>query len=139
MEMLTRCFRRARERHSCGLCGRDIEKGETYEELRCVGGGGLYVFRSHERCQRISNAIWDYVDPDDGMTRDDFCNAVNELMSTFFCPFRCDRFDKENGECKEDRPCTDCIAKFDEYLKTHRLVLDTKEPWSWRMKEVKPA
>lgn len=60
-------------------------------------------------------------------------------MSTFFCPFRCDRFDKENGECKEDRPCTDCIAKFDEYLKTHRLVLDTKEPWSWRMKEVKPA
>lgn len=139
MEMLTRCFRKASKRHSCGLCGRAIEKGETYEELRCVGGGGLYVFRSHERCQRISNAIWDYVDPDDGMTRDDFCNAVNELMSTFFCPFRCDRFDKENGECKEDRPCTDCIAKFDEYLKTHQLVLDTKEPWSWRMKEVKPA
>lgn len=139
MEMLTRCFRKASKRHSCGLCGRDIEKGETYEELRCVGGGGLYVFRSHERCQRISNAIWDYVDPDDGMTRDDFCNAVNELMSTFFCPFRCDRCDKKNGECKDDRLCTDCIAKFDEYLKTHQLVLDTKEPWSWRMKEVKPA
>ena len=139
MEMLTRCFRKARKRHSCGLCGRAIEKGEMYEELRCVGGGGLYVFRSHERCQRVSNAIWDYVDPDDGMTRNDFCNAVNELMSTFFCPFRCDRFDKETGECKEDRLCTDCIAKFDEYLKTHELVLDTNRPWAWRMKEVKPA
>ena len=139
MEMLTRCFRKASKRHSCGLCGRTIEKGERYEELRCVGGGGPYVFRSHERCQRVSDAIWDYVDPDDGMTRDEFCNAVNGLMPTFVCPFRCDRFDKETGECMEDRLCTDCIAKFDEYLKTHRLVLDTGQPWSWRMKEVKPA
>ena len=139
MEMLTQYFRKAHKRHSCGFCGRTIEKGERYKEQRCIGDGGPYVFRSHERCQRVSNAIWDYVDPDNGMTQDEFCDAVNELMSTFFCPFRCDRFDKENGECKEGRLGTDCIAKFDEYLKTHQLVLDTNHPWAWRMKEVKPA
>ena len=139
MEMLTRCFRKARKRHNCGFCGRPIEKGERYEEQRCIGDGGPYVFRSHERCQRVSNAIWDYVDPDNGMTQDEFCDAVNELMLTFFCPFRCDRFDKENGECKEGRLGTDYIAKFDEYLKTHELVLDTNHPRSWRMEEVKPT
>ena len=139
MEMLTQYSRKARKRHRCGFCGRTIEKGERYKEQRCIGDGGPYVFRAHERCQRVSNAIWDYVDPDNGMTQDEFCDAVNELMSTFFCPFRCDRFDKENGECKEGRFGTDCIAKFDEYLKTHRLVLDTNHPWAWRMKEVKPT
>ena len=139
MEMLTQCFRKARKRYSCGFCGRTIEKGERYKEQRCIGDGGPYVFRSHERCQRVSNAIWDYVDPDNGMTQDEFCDAVNELMSTFFCPFRCDRFDKENGECKEGRFGTNCTAKFDEYLKTHELVLDTNHPWAWRMKEVKPT
>lgn len=139
MEMLTQCSRKARKRHSCGLCGKTIEKGERYKEQRCIGDRGPYVFRSHERCQRVSNAIWDYVDPDNGMTQDEFCDAVNELMSTFFCPFRCDRFDKENGECKEGRLGADCIAKFDEYLKTHELVLDTNHPWAWRMKEVKPT
>ena len=139
MEMLAQCSRKARKRHSCGFCGRTIEKGERYKEQRCIGDGGPYVFRSHERCQRVSNAIWDYVDPDNGMTQDEFCDAVNELMSTFFCPFRCDRFDKEDGECKGGRLGTDCIAKFDEYLKTHELVLDTNHPWAWRMKEVKPS
>lgn len=137
MEMLTRCFRKARKRHSCGLCGRPIEKGERYEEQRCIGDGGPYTFRAHERCQRISDAIWDYVDPDNGMTQDDFCDAVNGLMRTFYCPFRCDRFDKENVECREGRRGTGCIAKFDEYLKTHKLVLDANHPWAWRMKEVK--
>ena len=139
MEMLTQYSRKARKRHRCGFCGRTIEKGERYKEQRCIGDGGPYVFRSHERCRRVSNAIWDYVDPDNGMTQDEFCDAVNELMSTFFCPFRCDRFDKENGECKEGRLGTDCIAKCDEYLKMHELVLDTNHPWAWRMKEVKPA
>ena len=141
MEMLARCFRKDRKRHSCGLCGRLIEKGERYEEQRCIGDGGPYVFRSHERCQRVSNAIWDYVDPDNGMTQDEFCDAVNELMSTFFCPFRCDRFDRQSDgfDCREGRFGTDCIAKFDEYLKTHELVLDTNRPWAWRMKEVKPT
>ncbi len=55
---------RARKRHRCELCIRDIEVGETYNRQRSIYDGEPYVFKACEHCMALvhvfdeSNAYW---------------------------------------------------------------------------------
>ena len=132
---------KARKPHWCGLCGRKIQKGEIYEHQVNVLDGIPYDFRAHLHCEDLSSAIWDYVDPEEGMTCDYFLDAVRELADTFYCPFHCEKWNKELHDC--DGFDTDqCIRKFAKFMKTHELqrILEPNRGLCWRMvnKEVKP-
>ena len=127
---------KARKNHVCDLCGCVIQKGETYEHQVNMQDGRVYDFRAHLHCQELSSAIWNYVDPDEGMTLDYFQDAVQTLAYTFFCPFHCDKWDKELGYC-DDFDCDSCIKRFANFMETRELQL-IREPnrgMCWRIVE----
>lgn len=122
MNVLSRKEVSARKQHRCGYCGCAIEKGERYEEQRCVSGGSVYTFRAHLRCQSLCDKIWDYVDPCEGMTEDDFGDAVQSLMSTFYCPFHCDAWERDIQDCNCGFDYDVCVRRFAKFMETRQLV-----------------
>lgn len=128
---------KARKPHHCDLCGCVIQKGEVYEHQVNVSGGDVYDFKAHLHCQDLSSAIWNYVDPDEGMTDAYFQDAVQSLADTFYCRFHCDKWNKEKQEC-ECRFSTDtCVKAFAKFMETRELFL-VKDPnvgMCWRLCE----
>ncbi len=69
---------RARKRHRCSLCNRDIDAGETYNRQRSIYDGEPYVFKACEHCMALvrvideSHAYW----YDEGYTLDDIVDLT---------------------------------------------------------------
>lgn len=134
IETLKSCERTARKRHVCNFCGAYIEPGEKYA-LKTIVYDGIYDWKSHKECHFIASEIWDYVDPDEGMTEDDFRGAVQELCSTFVCP-DCERWDKEAEECSDD--AVYCVHRLYEALQKNELYRTRgKYSWLWKLRERK--
>jgi hypothetical protein len=134
MEVIRTNINIARKEHRCSFCGCKISKGEQYRHSTNKCDGSLYVWKEHLHCADLCNEIWDYVDPDDGMTSDDFCDAIKELAHTFYCPFHCDKFDKETRDC-DGFDNDSCVRKFAEFMQSRelRLVLDPNCGMCWRL------
>ena len=77
-EQLDQKNRIARKPHSCDYCGKLIKKGEEYEWSKNIWEGTIYEWHNHLACGRVASAIWDYVDPDDGMDEDQFMDGCGE-------------------------------------------------------------
>ena len=125
----------ARKPHVCDYCGCEIHKGERHEVQTNVRDGRLYRWRAHLHCQTLCSEIWDYVDPDEGMTGDEFCDAVRQLMSTFYCPFHCDEYDRDTQDCDRDFDADVCVKRFAKFMESRTLTL-VHEPdcgLCWRM------
>lgn len=135
VEEISKCVRKARKPHRCDYCGETIEKGERYQIATLKFDGELYNWRNHERCGRIAAEIWDFIDPDEGMSEDDFCEGCQEICRTFICPWHCTEFDREAGECRKDESF--CTKKMDEYFKTHDLIRDRESGnlFTWKCVE----
>ena len=135
VETLKECERKARKRHVCSYCGAYIEPGEKYDYATLAYDGDIYDWKSHKECSFVSGEIWHYVDPDDGMTEDDFRYAVQELCVCFVCP-ECEKWDKEADECADG--CSYCIHKLYETLQKNELYLAREENhwpyWSLRLR-----
>lgn len=108
----------ARKKHTCDLCGKIIDKGEKYEYQKFIYDGAFYEWRSHLACSRVSSAIWDYADPDEGMSSDEFDSACADVCGEFICP-DCPKWNKEFEDCDDD--LSYCIDRMDEFFKTHEL------------------
>lgn len=134
MEVIRTKIKIARKEHRCSFCGCKISKGEQYRHSTNKCDGSLYVWRAHLHCQTLCGEIWNYVDPDEGMTSDQFIDAVRELSDTFYCPFHCDKFDKETQDC-DDFDDDSCVRKFAEFMQSRelRLVLDPNRGMCWRL------
>ncbi len=126
----------ARKPHRCDWCNCAIEKGELYDWSKHVFDGDFYEWHSHLSCSRVASAIWDYVDPDEGMTEDEFWEGCRDISQSFVCP-SCREWDKETQECNKDESF--CIDKLDEFFKTHELYIDRREGWCrvWKSREKK--
>lgn len=125
-DLLDKKIRKARNPHICSYCNATIEKGEEYEWSKLAYEGEVYEWKSHISCKEIAVEIWDYVEPDEGMTEEDFREGVTAVCETFICP-----------GCSEEKCCkTYCMDKVVEIFKKHTLkeVNDRKSPWkSWKM------
>lgn len=110
--------RKARKPHRCDYCGAIIEKGEIYNRSFNIEGGVVYDWKSHKECQFIARELWDYIDPYDGMTEDDFQEGCRDFCLEFICP-DCPEYDTECGECSQDNSY--CVHKVYEKLQTHEL------------------
>lgn len=124
----------ARKPHRCGWCHGVIQKGEKYDWSKYIFDGDFHEWRSHLSCMRVAMAIWDYVDPDEGMSDDEFMYGCQDVCGTFVCP-DCEDFDKEYGDCKLDE--TYCIDKLDAFLQTHELYRDGRYGFThiWKCRE----
>lgn len=133
-ELISSKERVARKDHVCSYCGGTIHRGETYywDKLKC--DGLLYDWKSHKKCSSIASRLWDYIDPDDGMTADDFHYGCSEFSRAFICPDCPDADD--DLECKKDE-CY-CVDKIYDFLQTHELYRDRREGWweIWKCKVV---
>ena len=104
METIRTATVKARRIHVCDYCGCEIPKGERYKRSVNVFDGKPYTWKSHLRCAELCGKIWDYVDPDEGMTGESFIDAVQDLIHPFYCPFHCDEYDRDtlDREYKRD-------------------------------------
>lgn len=127
----------AKKRHTCDWCNRAIEKGETYHYEVFKYDGEFCEWHSHLACSRVVSAIWDYVDPDEGMDSDQFDEGCADVCREFICP-DCEHFSKEYGECEKDESY--CIDRMDEFFKTQELYA-TKDGYYrvWRCREKENA
>ena len=138
MNVISRKVVKARKDYHCDFCGCKIPKGERHDCSINKQNGELYTWRTHLHCQTLCDKIWNYVDPDEGMTSDEFINAIRELADTFYCPFHCDKFDKETLECESEFDDDVCVKRFAKFMETHELEL-VNEPnrgLCWRMVEI---
>ncbi len=132
-ELLTQCERKARKRHKCDYCGAYIEPGEVYN-YATLKYDGIYDWKSHKECSYIVSELWNYMDPDGGVTDEDFQNACGEFCDTFICP------DCESCKDGEHDGCYYCLHKIYECLQKNELVRTTDDHgWtqSFKLREKK--
>ena len=134
---LNEVTRMARKPHRCNLCGEEIKKGTEYDLQTIVYDGMLYGWKMHPECNAVSSFLWDYVDPNEGMSADEFLDACSEVCRTFVCP-DCEHFDAEGASdgdyCKENRSF--CIHKLYELAQKYYLSRQrrTERGWiEWRL------
>lgn len=120
-EILQRKGRTARKPHTCSYCGGVIEKGETYDWAKLAHEGEIYEWKNHKKCGFIASELWSYIDPDDGMTDEDFRDGCLEFCQTFICP-DCKQYDKEFEDCSKGELY--CIDKIYDFLQTNELYKD---------------
>ena len=118
--VLTSSTHIARRSHTCNYCHAPIEKGERYCRSVNKFDGELYTWKAHIHCDHVAQAIWDWVDPDEGMDEFTFQECSKQVMHDFFCKGNCNQWDDEDGCMEGGWP--HCLRKFSEYMNTHRLV-----------------
>lgn len=106
--------RAAKKKHICSYCGGVIKAGEAYEWSKLVYDGMLYEWKAHKECSFISSEIWQYADPDEGMTSEDFMDAASDICRTFVCPDCCET-------SKEEESCYVCLHKLYEFFQNYEL------------------
>ena len=119
--------RKARKPHKCDYCDQTIEKGEVYDWSKHVYDGDLYEWKSHKKCSLIVSEIWDYVDPDEGMSENDFSEGCQEICQRFVCP-DCPEWNKEYEECEKDE--TYCIDRLADFFRTNELYRAGRDRWN---------
>lgn len=124
----------ARKQHKCDWCGKPISKGEEYERQKYKYDGEFCEWHAHLACSRVASAIWDYADPDEGMSSDEFDSTCADVCCEFICP-DCPKWNKEYGECEDD--LSYCLDRMDEFFKTHELYRWKREGYVtyWRCRE----
>ena len=125
----------ARKEHRCDWCNETIHKGEKYHYQTFIYDGVIHDWKSHLSCERIVSAIWDYIDPDDGMTDDEFSEGCADVCREFICP-DCPEWSKEYGECEKDESY--CLDRIDKFFETHEMYA-TREGYYriWRCRELR--
>ena len=118
VEIISQKDRKARKTHTCSYCGDVIEVGEIYNHT-VLKFDDIYTWDAHLKCIFVATELWDYIDPVEGMTDDDFQDGCNKFCRTFICP-DCKQWDKDADECEKDEPF--CVQKIYEFLQTHDFV-----------------
>lgn len=111
---------KARKPHICDYCGETIEAGEVYNHC-VIKGDDIYTWDAHMVCKSVASDLWDYIDPWEGMTADDFQEGCQKFCRTFICP-DCKQWE---DECEQGEPF--CIQKIYDFLKTHDFVRVKRE------------
>jgi hypothetical protein len=114
-DVISSCTHKARKEHQCQLCNRKINAGEEYDRQVNKFDGTVYTFKSHKQCSEISSHLWNYIDPDEGMTDEDFIEGVGSYCYNFVCPECTDKEEGEYGDCKKDT-IEDCLSRIHDRL-----------------------
>jgi hypothetical protein len=124
--------RKARKLHTCNYCNGSIVPSAEYKYSVHVQDGQLFDWKAHLKCEFIAHELWRYVDPDEGMTQEDFQEGCSAFCFDFVCK-DCDRYEFEDNECRDDHYY--CLDKIYDLLQTH--TLSRKKTYGWELKERK--
>ena len=140
-ELLRSTIRTAQKPHRCSLCCEEIKPGEKYGYDTYKYDGRVYDWKSHLECEAVSTFLFDYVDPDCGMTSDDFCDACADVCRVFACP-DCENFDADGASvgdyCKKGNSF--CVHKLYELSQKYVLSMvrdKTNGCLKWRLVPIK--
>lgn len=128
-EIINQQDRKARKAHTCSYCNYTIEKGEPYDWTQLKYEGKMYEWKAHKDCSVVASELWEFIDPDDGMTDDDFSTGCTDFCNAFICP-NCEKYNTTDydGEC--DNGETYCLDKIVGVLKKYSLErVDGKYGW----------
>lgn len=112
--------------HICNYCGGIIHSGETYNWAKLSHERKIYEWKAHLKCDYIANCLWEYIDPVDGMTSEDFTEGLKAFCEEFTFP-----------ECTEAEGARDrqfYIDKAYDLLCTHKVVFD-RENYRFTLEE----
>ncbi len=126
-ELIERKNVKARKQYTCDYCGEIIKKGEVHDWQKNICDGTFYEWRCHLSCSRVASGIWDYVDPDEGMSDQEFMDGCQEVCQRFVCP-DCPHWDKEYGDCDKDE--TYCIDRLDDFFQKYELYRAGREGYA---------
>lgn len=130
-------MRTARKEHICDYCGKKIMPGERYEHYTGKYDGQLYVWKAHELCTFVAQEVWEYADPDEGMSADDFVEACSDVCRCFVCP-DCGKWDTGDEECESgDGYCLDKMAELFQTKELYREKRDGYGYTHWKLRERK--
>lgn len=130
-DVISECDRKARRPHTCNYCGQIINPGEIYHHA-VLKYDDVYQWNSHKKCDFVSGALWSYIDPDDGMTEDDFQEGCSDFCRAFICP-DCPDADLDAEDCNLDKRY--CVDKIYDFLQTHDFKrLKDEDGWTYVFK-----
>lgn len=133
MQTIKEETRKARKQHNCDLCGKSIPKDEEYNYAFVVDGGDSWGFKAHLKCRFIMHELWQWFDPDEGLTHEHFEENLPEYCELFVCPHCPDFYQDENEDnaCKLSKcPGIDCIDKIVKRLEEYALKKEKiKDGW----------
>lgn len=128
-ELINTSERKARNPHVCNYCGNIITKGETYTRYVCRDDD-IYTWNTHKKCDFIAKELWEYIEPDDGMTGDDFQNGVASFCRQFICP-SCDKSNTTDYDCIEcDADKIFCVDKVYDLFQTYSFMSVGRDGWN---------
>lgn len=129
-ELIFETDRKARKTHTCSYCGGEITAGTTYRHA-VLKYDDVYVWKSHKECNHIASELWDYIDPDEGMTEDEFQEGCRDFARAFICP-ECPMKSDCEGDCLHDN-FIDVVAKIYNILSANTLqrAKDKSGRWSY--------
>jgi hypothetical protein len=114
---------KARKQHTCDLCNHPIKIGELYNRQQVKDGKDFYTVKTHYACDFVSNKLWLYIQPWDGMTDAEFYEGCCNYSEQFVCP-HCEHWTDDAG-CDIGRSY--CLTKIIDRLKTHPLKIIADE------------
>jgi len=121
-DILERKDKVARKNHTCSYCNGTIEKGTSYEYAKLKDGGELYEWKNHKECGFIAQQLWSYIDPDEGMTEEDFQEGCMEFCKAFIC-LDCN---------KKTEDCYYCLDKIFAFLQNYDFKrIKEKNGWMY--------
>lgn len=129
--LLDKKNRKALKKHRCDYCGGIIKIGEIYSWSK-LKYDDFYEFKGHLKCESVANDLWEFIDPDEGMSEIDFQEGCQEFCTSFVC-CNCEHFERESSDCAIDEVF--CIDRIYEYLKTHELYRDQQIPYVWKCRK----
>lgn len=113
VETLESKVRKARKTHSCDYCGGEISVGQHYEYSK-LKQDYIYEWKSHTECGHIAQALWNWIDPDEGLDGEHFQMACQEFCQAFTCP-KCEYWDGDDCALCQ----VFCADKISDILRTH--------------------
>lgn len=130
MRTVNESIRKAAKEYSCIYCGNPIHRGEKYHMSThgCENNKKLCVWRCHQKCHDLAMAIWDFVNPCDDMSPDEFHNGLRKVANMFICS-DCPNRDVDGDDCKH-RLDMDCINLIHEFFEHHSWEERTPGVWS---------
>ena len=116
---------KARKKHICGLCNKDIEPGEQYYRQFIKGDeGNVYTFNNHIDCQMLVDKVVVPWTGESEIDSEDFYYACNEFGYKHLCPL-CNNWNKQNAECMEDNSTGyECLSYLIEYVKNNEVNIE---------------
>lgn len=130
VETIKEEYRTARKSHICDYCLGEIKKGQVYNYAVNKLDGDVYTWKAHKECMHIATELWNYLDPLEGMTQEDFDEGCFNFCRTFVCP-DCDRFCNDCGECLDDKRY--CIDKIYDILQKYYLGRSEENPYIYKL------